>query len=160
MAGMGSCPCQGLILMRDIVDVLDLFTSSRNPDFSDTEVQHKVRQARQKAATVGRRIQIHLHQALEQAGEDQRALVAEDLDYIREQNNLLQNADEPMLYFDNIRDRIHKQDNLKQLMVCGSGKELVTEASIIKDAAVMAGGDEVEEAGAMLDEVIKVLCTS
>lgn len=160
MAGMGSCPCQGLVLMRDVVDVLDLFTSGRDPQLSTKQVDQNARLARQKAVTVGRRIQIHLHQAVEQADESQQALVAEDLDYIRAQNNFLQYADEPMLYFDNIRDRIHQKDDLKQLMVCGSGKELVTEASVIKDAAVMAGGDEVEEAGAMLDEVIKVLCTS
>lgn len=157
MAHIDSCPCQGLNLVREMAHVTALVAEG------------DVRQARQIAPGLGRRIITHLNVAAERVG---AAKIQDDLDYIRLQNNLLQSADEPLIYLDNIRDRLHTRPVLQQVLVCDNGASMAPESEVVQLALVLLGGKDKEfkamgidsqdpllEAQALLDESINTLCS-
>lgn len=158
MAYIDSCPCQGITLVRDIVDVIDL------------ESQQKEREAGIKAKSTARRIITHLNDAESRVSASLRASVKADMAKIRAESILVQYADEPMLNFDHIRYIIHENPELHRLMVCDQNEN--HEQEIVQLGLVILGAndkqlkemnlkvqDPIPEAQAMLQDSLNVLCS-
>jgi hypothetical protein len=154
---LDTCSCYGLNLLNDMGGVMAAFIKASNREDGNYDVP-AIMEVGRKAKISGRYILNHLDNAVSNLDENRKKDVQADLEYIRNQNNLLQNADQPMIHYDSIRDKIHTSKAIQKLFVCDP-EGASTESQVIGEVFEIMGKGDLLKARNYLKDMTEILCS-